>query len=77
MLILSRKSGETICVEDEIQVTVLETHNNWVKIGIEAPKEVSVHREEVYRRIKDSRNCSEEANRKLQTETPKLLVADG
>ena len=51
MLILSRRVGETIMVGDEVEVTVLEINGNQVKIGIEAPKEIAVHREEIYERI--------------------------
>ena len=54
MLILSRRTGETICIGDDIEVTVLEVRGNQVRFGITAPKEVAVHREEVYERIKDS-----------------------
>ena len=52
MLILTRKSGETLMVGDEITVTVLGVKGNQVKIGINAPKDVSVHRQEVYEKIK-------------------------
>lgn len=54
MLILSRRTGETICIGDDIEVTVLEVRGNQVRFGINAPKEVAVHREEVFERIKGS-----------------------
>ena len=52
MLILSRKMGESIHLGDSVIVTVLGVARGQVKIGIEAPRELSVHREEIYQRIK-------------------------
>lgn len=51
MLVLSRKTGEKLLIGDDIEVIVLRTNGNQVRIGIVAPKNVEVHREEVYRRI--------------------------
>ena len=51
MLVLTRKIGEVIRINDDITVTVLAVKNNQVRIGVEAPKDVQVHREEVYQRI--------------------------
>lgn len=56
MLILSRKLGESIHVGDSVTVTVLGVARGQVKIGIEAPKELGVHREEIYRRIQDEKS---------------------
>jgi carbon storage regulator len=51
MLVLTRRIGETLVIDGDIRVTVLDTPTNQVRIGIEAPRNVSVHREEVFNRI--------------------------
>jgi carbon storage regulator CsrA len=53
MLILTRRIGETLMVGDAVTVTVLDVKGNQVRIGINAPKSVQVHREEVYQRIQN------------------------
>jgi carbon storage regulator len=61
MLILTRRVGETLMIGDEVSVTVLSAKGNNIRIGINAPKEVSVHREEVYQRIANQ-NASQGTN---------------
>ena len=52
MLILTRRVGETVMIGDDVTVTVLGVKGNQVRIGVNAPKTVAVHREEIYERIK-------------------------
>ena len=52
MLILTRRVGETLMIGDEVTVTVLGVKGNQVRIGVNAPRDVTVHREEIYDRIK-------------------------
>ena len=51
MLILTRRIGETLIIGDQVQVTVMSVQGNQVRLGVNAPKDIPVHREEVYQRI--------------------------
>lgn len=52
MLILTRKIGESLLIGDDVEITVLSIRGSQVKLGVKAPKEISVHRKEIYQRIK-------------------------
>jgi carbon storage regulator len=67
MLILTRHLGESIMIGDEVTVTILGVRRNQVRVGIDAPKHIAVHREEIYQRIQAERlaNISQTANGKL------------
>ena len=58
MLILTRKSGEAIRIGDDITLRIIEVRGNQVRIGVEAPKDISVHREEVYAQIQEQNRAA-------------------
>ncbi|RUO23403.1 carbon storage regulator [Aliidiomarina iranensis] len=59
MLILTRRVGETLMINDDIKVTVLAVNGNQVKVGIDAPNNVAVHREEIYLRIEAEKRAKQ------------------
>lgn len=58
MLILTRKIGESLIIGDDVEITVLSVRGNQVKLGVNAPKEIAVHRQEIYERIKAAEDGS-------------------
>ena len=70
MLILTRRVGETVVIGDDVTVTVLGVKGNQVRLGVNAPREVAVHREEIFERIK-----REQANGEDEVEIAKVAGA--
>jgi carbon storage regulator len=70
MLILTRRVGETLMIGNDISVTVLGVKGNQVRIGVDAPKEVAVHREEIFERIKSEQAGSSDSKASPETGSP-------
>jgi carbon storage regulator len=70
MLILTRRVGETVMIGDDVTITVLGVKGNQVRVGINAPKHVAVHREEIYERIKREQQPEEIAEKKAAQYVP-------
>lgn len=58
MLVLTRRAGESVVVGDDIVITILETRGDVVRVGIDAPRSVQVHREEVYRELQETNRAA-------------------
>ena len=58
MLVLTRKVGESLIIGDDIKITICAVNNSQIRVGIQAPKEVEIHREEIYERIKKEKEDS-------------------
>ncbi len=60
MLILTRRVGESLMIGDDVNITVLGIKGNQVRLGVNAPKEIPVHREEIYQRIQQEKSKAQE-----------------
>jgi len=74
MLVLTRRKGESIILGDDVEVKILELHGSQVKVGIQAPKSLSVHRKEVYLAIQRENRAAAESARKAADETKESEV---
>lgn len=77
MLILTRRVGESVMIGDEVTVTVLGVKGNQVRLGVNAPRNVAVHREEIYQRIADEQPETAAADAaETDAEAPKVATGD-
>ncbi|WP_328518404.1 carbon storage regulator CsrA [Actinoplanes oblitus] len=58
MLVLTRRAGESVMIGDDIVITVLEARGDVIRLGIQAPRDVHVHREEVYRELQEANRAA-------------------
>jgi carbon storage regulator len=70
MLVITRKSGERINVGDDVTITVLDVNGSTVRLGIEAPTEVKIHRHEIWLAVQEENRAAAQAGRNLPTKTP-------
>lgn len=73
MLVLARKIGEKIILNDDIEIIVLDSNQNTVRLGINAPKNVSVYREELYKEIKTANKDSNDVSANSMNELQELM----
>ncbi|MBT4504671.1 MAG: carbon storage regulator CsrA [Gemmatimonadetes bacterium] len=77
MLVLTRKAGESIVIGSEIRVTVLELQGRQIRLGIEAPSTISVHRGEVYERIREENERAAEGDHQALKELSQVWKTAG
>lgn len=76
MLVLSRKIGEKIIINDEIEIVIIDSNQSSVKLGVNAPKSVSVYREELYKEIKNTNKISNTTSFDALNELQNLIHPD-
>ena len=75
MLVLTRKLGESISIDDDIKIVVLQIKGRQVRLGIEAPRDTKIHREEVYLAIQEQNKAASESKPEEVKKVAKLLRA--
>jgi len=77
MLVLTRRTGQSVMIGDDVTITVLEARGEVVRLGIQAPRDVQVHREEVYRELRDvNREAASPTEDAVQAVTKMLTAQD-